>query len=89
MANRSLLRPEQLDGYESFYFAQLELAINGSSDGTIVLFRDEEGNMLFKDGFNESVTLSELLNSDFDANRLILTVAGTIVYIGDGEVVLK
>lgn len=87
MANRSLLRPEQFDGYESFYFAQLELAINGSSDGTIVLFRDEEGNMMFKDGFNEPVTLSEIREGD--VARLILTVAGTIVYIGDGEVVLK
>ena len=89
MATRSLLRPEQLDSYESFYFAQLELAIDGYDDGQVILSRDGNGNMTFKDVFNETVTLSSLVSGGFDIARLILTVGGTLVYIDDGEIVLK
>jgi hypothetical protein len=60
---------------------------NDTSDDTqVLLTRDANSNMTFQDAFNAPITLSRLLRS---FNNMILTVAGTVVYVGDGDIQTK
>jgi hypothetical protein len=60
-----------------------------SEDEQVILSRNSNDDMTFKDAYNSPVTLTQLLAGGFDMNRILLTINGTIVYIDDGDIVLK
>jgi hypothetical protein len=71
----------------------LYLQNDSSADTAVNISRDASNRMVFKDAENPSgtATLSDLLagggGSDF--NDIVLSVAGTVVYVGDGDIVLR
>jgi hypothetical protein len=83
--------PTGLDPLEDFIECRGNVLTTATvRDEKVVLDRTDD-DMTFRDGANPvPVTLSELIGGgSADFSKLILTVTGTTVYIGDGDFVLK
>jgi hypothetical protein len=64
-------------------------ATPGTPEDSVGIERDVSNNLILKDGNAGTHTLSSLVGSGFDPNRQIMTVSGEMVYIGDGDILLK
>jgi hypothetical protein len=63
-----------------------------SNDTEVLISRDSLNNMTFQDPETGPCTLSQLLNSggsSFSPNSMILDKDGKLVYIEDGDILLK
>ena len=63
---------------------------DGSTRDDVVVITRSEGKMLFRDTENPVyVTLTALLAGGSDLNRMVLETDGKVVYVGDGDIVLR
>jgi hypothetical protein len=79
-----------LDPHEDYLDARgIVIQNDTSTDEQVIVSRNANNDLTFKDAYNTPTTLTTLLAGGFDINRILLTISGTIIYVDNGDIVLK